>query len=391
MRLGIDILLDDPGRWLGGGRVALLSHQAAVSPCGATTAERLQALLGDRLGALLGPEHGYFGTAGPGHATRDERHPRWNIPVHALYGEHRAPTPPMLADIDVLVVDFQDLGARCYTYLATLRRTLEAAARVGLRVVVADRPVPLPQTLDGPPLDPACRGFVADAAVPMAYGMTPGETARWLQRGIGGALDLRVAPCSGWVRAPRRDAGCAEWIPPSPAIRTWESAELYLATVFSEAFPDVDVGRQTPLAFRVLSTPWLDPWRLCDTLAGQVLEGVSLHPHRYVVPGSGGGSDELRDGVRLTVTDPLRFRPVATSVALLEGLGRQAGRERLWAQEGARPGFFDQLYGSTRTREALQAGVDWRRICADWESDLEAFRASRRDVLLYDVAAEGGC
>lgn len=382
MKPGLETLLGRHASWLRGCRVGLLSHQAAVNQNGATTAERLRDALGDRLVALFGPEHGYFGLAGAGVRTVSRPHPEWGIPVHSLYGEHRRPSREMLAGLDVVVVDFQDLGARCYTYLATLRRMLEAAGEAGVGVIVADRPVPLPGTVDGPPLDPAFRSFVADAAVPLAYGMTPGEAARWLRLHDGIDVDLRVAPCAGWRRPVARLPDAPEWIPPSPAIRTWESAQAYLATVFTEAVPSLDCGRATNLAFRVLGAPWLDAPALCTAFAREDLPGVALHPFRYTA-GAGPFDGQELAGVRISVTHPAAYRPVATSTALLDLVVRKHGAQAVWGCPGFRPDFFDKLYGSDRTRLALAAGTPWREVVAGWEPSLAAYRETRAAALLY--------
>ena len=177
---GIDVLLAQHRTCLRGRRVALLSHQAALCRDGATSAQRLHAELGKGLVALFGPEHGFLGQAGAGVATHTRHHPDWKIPVYSLYGACRKPTPAMLRNVDVVVCDLQDLGARCYTYLATLRNMLEAAAENDLQVIVTDRPIPLPKIVDGPMLEPAHVSFVGPAEMPMATGMTQAESAQWL-------------------------------------------------------------------------------------------------------------------------------------------------------------------------------------------------------------------
>ncbi len=382
MQPGIETLLHRHAAWLAGHRVGLASHQAAVDRNGATTATRLREALGERLVALFGPEHGYFGLAGAGVPTSGARHPEWGIPVHSLYGEQRRPTPAMLAGIDLLVVDFQDLGIRCYTYLSTLRRLLEAAAEAGVGVIVADRPIPLPRAVDGPPLDPAWRSFVADAPLPLAYGMTPGETALWLASALALRLDLRVARCTGWRGRSGNLREAPEWIPPSPAIRSRECARAYAATVFTEAFPGIDCARSSALAFRLIGAPWLDATRLCRSLASDALPGATFHPHRYRAgPGAWEGAELT--GVRITVTDPDRFRPASTSVVLLDHLARQHGREALWRSPDVRPTFFDQLYGSPQTRLALESGMPGQALAESWRASLETFEATRQPVLLY--------
>jgi uncharacterized protein YbbC (DUF1343 family) len=381
-RAGIDALLDRHRGWLSG-RVALLSHAAALDRCGASSAARLREELGSRLVALFGPEHGFFGQAGAGVATASRRHPDWGIPVYSLYGANRRPTAAMLRGVDTLVCDLQDLGTRCYTYLATLLYVLEAAAERGVRVVVADRPTPLPRVVDGPVAEERFFGFVAPLPVPLCTGLTPGEAARWIarDRGLDG-VDLRVATMQGWLREGRRSADWPEWLPPSPGIRTWESAGCYPALVFCEALPAIDCGRGTNLAFRLLGVPPLRSARLIEALSAARLPGVRFHPHRYVAGVAPHAGREV-DGLRVSVADPARFLPALTCATVLEILQRLIGPRRLWRHAGARPEWFDGLMGTDRVRLALQRGATAREIAASWQPALRTYRAQRREALLY--------
>jgi uncharacterized protein YbbC (DUF1343 family) len=384
--IGLDVLLTEQRAWLARRRVGLVSHQAALDRRGATAAQRLRRELGARLVALFGPEHGFFGQAGAGVATYTRRHPDWGIPVHALYGAQRKPTAAMLRGVETLVFDLQDLGARCYTYLATLRNVLEAATENGVAVIVADRPTPLPRIVDGPPLEPAYASFVAPAATPLATGLTPGEAARWLTRELNLKLDLKIAAMRGWRRDGRRGADWPDFVPPSPGIRTWEAGMTYLATVFAEALPGVDIGRGTSMAFRVLGAPWLRAEPLCEMLNARRLAGVAFYPYRYVAGGPPYQGREL-DGVRLAVTDPARFHPVTTSLAILHCLAALQGVGRVWRCRGARPRWFDALYGGDATRRALLDGAAPEAVAASWESAPRRYRATRRAALIYPAVA----
>ncbi len=386
---GMDRLLRNPDRWLGGAsRVALLSHQAAVVRSGFSAAQALREVLGRRLVALLGPEHGFDGVAGAGVATRSRRHAAWGIPVYSLYGAQRKPTPRMLAGVDLLLVDFQDLGARCYTYLATVKLALEAAAEHGVRVVVTDRPIPLPAAVDGPVTEPEWVSFVAPAALPMSTAMTPGEAARWLVDTGPGGPDLTVVPYRGAPPDGALAGDGPEWIPPSPGIRTWESATTYLATVFTEALPNIDCGRGTGLAFRLLGAPWMRSAAVCDALNAEPLPGVRFVPYRYA-PGGGPHAGRVLDGIRLAVTSRHRFRPVTTGAAVLTVLTRLYGVRRVWHHKGARPEWFDKLYGTTRCREHLSAGGDWQELSSAWRREHRRLAAARKKALLYSRAGRG--
>jgi len=366
---GIDTLLAEHAGWVRGARAGLVAHAASVDAAGVPTAARLRAA-GVRLAALFGPEHGFAGRTAAGAAVAEARHPAWDIPIHSLYGAERKPTPAMLAGLDVLLFDLQDLGVRCYTYCATLRLVLEAAAAQHLAVIVLDRPVPLAGVVDGPLPDTGGASFVAAIPAPFCYGLTPGETARWLRAKLRLDLDLRVASFRG-------TPAVRQWVPPSPAIRSPACARCYPATVLFEALPAFDVARRTSLAFRALRRApearaehaMPAAWREVAELVRVQLAAVG-HPY-------GVRLDARPDGLRLTVTDRAAYRPALTGVALVHALQQLMGASTLWTEHGARPDWFDQLLGTDRVRRALQAGASPATIAADWAAGGAAFRAER--------------
>ncbi len=324
-------------RWLAappqGVRVGLLTHQVALISTGETSAQACRRVLGENLVALFGPEHGYFGQAAAGEKTYSAPHPTWGIPVHSLYGECRKPSPEMLEGLDLMVVDLQDLGVRCYTYLATLKLTLEACAERGLPCVVCDRPIPFYGLEDGPVAEPAHLSFVAPCSLPLIYGKTHTEVAAWLN------LPHLPMPVVGCMPGPERAAGLPEFLPPSPAIRSWHTALCYPALVFAEALPQLDVARATAHAFTTLSAPWLEGERLADELNARGLPGVTFCDFTQ-------GRD--RGGIRLYLTDPARYRPWSVTCAILSTLRRRYGDDHLFAHPQARPDWMTKLCGTER-------------------------------------------
>jgi uncharacterized protein YbbC (DUF1343 family) len=381
---GLETLLQEHSQWLKGRRIGLVSHAAAVDCAGQTSAERLHSAPGVQLKALFGPEHGFAGHAAAGELTPDGHHPLWNIPVYSLYGETRQPTPAMLEGIDTLVVEFQDLGSRPYTYVSTLRLVLEAAAKAGIPVIVADRPVPLPLGCDGPMLDPAFESFVGFIPSPMQYGMTPGETARWLTSLLKLDLDLRVSPMRGYHRETVREPIWPPWIPPSPRIKSWDAACLFTTTVFGEALPALDYGSGTGLAFQVIGAPWLDAAILANHPAVASLPGLRLESIRYQA-GSGLYANTELEGLKLVITDYNRFRPVTTAVTLLAGIRDLHTSAPLWSATGSRMEWFDKLFGTDSIRRALQHGDSAEDITASWNPGLSEFLNIRAEFLLYDA------
>lgn len=329
------------------GPFALLSQQALP------TDGILANTFPDRLVALFSAEHGWYGMAAPGEKTNGEIHPHWHIPVHSLYGETRKPTPEMFEGVHRVIIDLQDIGVRCYTYLATVKNMLEAAADAKLPVTVLDRPQPLGGILDGPMREMTFSSFVAPLNIPLCHGMTPGEYAQYIVRTESLGIDLTVIRMKGWNHHAR--APWPNFTPPSPGIPSWDSAAIYPATVFTEAYPAVDCGRAGPLSFRVIGAPWLDSAAILDDLADVLPAcGMGLRPYRYR-PTSGRYANQPLDGILLSVDAPDAFYPVTAGTLLFASLHHRHHAE---INVEARPEWFDKLYGTSTVRLAIEHGGD---------------------------------
>jgi len=362
---------------------ALVRHLSTVSPApfglvsqqASPTAGILNNAFGHRLAALFSPEHGWYGLAAPGEKTEGEMHPFWHIPVHSLYGETRKPTPDMLQGLGRLVFDLQDLGVRCYTYLATLKLLLEAAAEADLPVTVLDRPIPLGGCVDGPRREMAFASFVAPLDIPLCHGMTPGECARYIVRELRLDVDLMVIKMKDWSHACRDP--WPNFVPPSPAIRSWDCAALFPATVFTEAYPALDCDRDGALAFRVLGAPGLDLATLLDAYADVLPScGMGVRPIRYR-PKGGRYANQVLDGVLLSIENPEAFYPVTAGAMLFAALWQ---RHRDLLEQDARPEWLDKLYGSKDLRNALH-GEALNDLLQKWIDDQEPYLAAQ--VNLY--------
>ncbi len=369
-QLGIERLCDRPAL-LGRRRVGLVAHPASVDTGGVHTALRLRQLCGKRLVTLFGPEHGFYGRGGAGEEIGDTRHAAWQIPIRSLYGDHRKPTAEMLADLDAVVFDLQDIAVRCYTFVTTLRYVMEACAEQGKRLMVCDRPVPLPNVVDGPLPVAGLDSFVAGVPMPLVYGMTPGEAARFLRAELRLDLDLQVIPMRGYRRKAVRGAW-GPWISPSPGIRYWETAWTYPITVFTEALSALDCGRGGTEPFQVLLAPFFEAEPLARALNARRLPGLHFVPYWNRHP-----------GVRLQVTDPDALRPCAAALQVLEVVQKRYGHEALWTAPGTRREWFDKLMGNESARNVLEAGWPVRREISTWRTEHEVFHAARSQALLY--------
>ena len=254
IRPGIEVLLEDSIHLVAGRRVGLITNQTGVDSSGRSSIDRIHEHPDVDLVALFAPEHGIRGTADPGATIADDVDVETGVPIHSLYGAVLSPTPEMLDGIDVLLVDYQDIGARYWTYVSTMTLAMESAAEQGIPVVVLDRPNPIGGAVQGNVLDPAFATFVGRYPLAMRHGMTLGELARYYRGEVGIGVELRVAPVDGW----RRDMPFAEtglpWIQPSPNMPDVESATHYPGTCLFEGTV-LSVARGTAAPFQQIGAP----------------------------------------------------------------------------------------------------------------------------------------
>ncbi len=378
IRPGIEVLLEDSLHLVAGRNVGLITNQTGVDASGRSSIDRIHEHPSVELVALFAPEHGIRGTADPGETVADDVDVETGIPIHSLYGAVLSPTPEMLEGIDVLLTDFQDIGARYWTYVSTMTLAMEAAAELGVTVVVLDRPNPIGGAVQGNVLDPAFATFVGRYPLAMRHGMTPGELARYYQSegGIGG--DLHVVPVDGW----RRDIPFAEtglpWVQPSPNMPDIESATHYPGTCLFEGTV-LSVARGTEAPFQQIGAPWLDGEALAEAMNGYELSGVRFEPVRFVPdePSDGKFDGVEVEGVRLVATSQ-EYDPTHAAVALLVETRRMSGNRWGWLQA-----HFDRLAGTDRLRQAIDAGTGVDEIRSGWRDELEAFRRVREQYLIY--------
>jgi len=379
-RAGIDVLLDDSAAILAGLRVGLITNHTGITRAGRSTIDALAAAPGVRLVALFGPEHGLRGQAEGGSEIASGRDTVTNLPFRSLYGETRKPTPEMLADLDALVFDIQDVGTRYYTYEWTMALALQAAAENGKKFVVLDRPDPIGGALvQGNVLDTAFASFVGLYPVPMRYGMTVGELARMLNVEYRIGADLAVVPVRGWTRDMRFDATGLPWRAPSPNMPSVESATNYPGTCLFEG-TNLSVGRGTPDAFSQIGASWLDARTVVEHLEARALPGIRFEAVRFtpVEPGDDKFGGQEIAGIRFRVTDAAAYDPtVAAVAALLEIHALQA--DSLTFRES----HFDRLAGTDALRRSVLGGASLDDIVASWRPARKAFLAVREKYLLY--------
>ena len=379
-RLGIDVLLEQRLDLLRGKRVGLVTNATGVDAQLRSSVDRFAAQREFTLVALFGPEHGVRGDVQAGDKVASSRDAVTGLPVHSLYGEHREPTTGMLAGIDVLVFDIQDVGTRFYTYPYTLAGVMRAAKHAGIPVLVADRPDPMGGVLvEGPVLDPALASFVGLFPIPLRHGMTLGELAALFNTEFGIGAELHVVTMHGWQRGDEPLRAALPWVPPSPNMPTPDTALVYPGTGLLEG-TNVSEGRGTTRPFETLGAPWVDARALAKRLDAMNLPGVRFRP-MWFTPSFSKHAGQTCAGVQLHVTDRAAFRPVRTGIAVLKALHDQHPED--FAFLPGDPPFFDHLAGVPWLREAIMRGDSVEAIEARWAPALEQFRAVRQRYLLY--------
>ncbi len=374
---GIDVLRGSGYAALQGRRVGLITHLAALDSRGWRTLDRLRWAPGVNLVKVFSPEHGLYGDAEGRVPSGTE--PMSGLPVFSPYGTTLRPNAAMLQDIDTLVFDVQDAGARFFTYVSTLSLAMEAAAEHGLRFVVLDRPNPVGgDRVGGPVLDADLQSFTAPAGLPVQHGMTIGELARWFQDDIrarrGLDLDLQVVTMQGYKRSMWFEQTGLDWVPPSPNLRTPITALLYPGVAWIEG-ANVSVGRGTPHPFEWLGAPWIDKFQMAHALNAAAPPGLAFAATDFT-PDAGPYRDRLCHGVQIRVLDGAQVDAPLLGALLVRTL------VQLW------PTVFDAdrtlaMIGSQQTLDALRGSADLASIVARWQPGLAAFRARRERFLLY--------
>lgn len=383
MMTGLERLMSNGALLLRGRRVGLVTHPAAVTR---DLSDSVSALLrcGVTLTALFAPEHGFSGTVNDGQVVQDAVHGRTCLPIYSLYGATPEPTPAMLADLDILVFDMQDVGVRFYTFISTLLYVLKGAAKAHMPVVVLDRPNPVNGVLrEGPVLTPGFESFVGVAPIPLRYGLTLGELAHYLNHVHEVNAELTVIPMAGWQRALWFDETGLSWVPTSPAMPHVSTAVVYPGMCFLEG-TNVSEGRGTALPFEVCGAPWIDGEALAAYLNALALPGVRFRPTQFV-PLSSKYAGEVCGGVQVHVMDRAAFRPVTVGLHVLAGLKALYPAEFVWlaqSWEGAHP-HIDLLAGTDEVRRALDAGVDVVELVAGWADAVAEFEQTSRQYWLY--------
>ena len=392
LRLGVENLLEaGPLETLRDQRVGLITNPTGADRELRSTIDLLveaQEEGGFEMTALFGPEHGVRGAEPAGGSVGDYVDEKTGLPVRSLYGETQKPTPEMLADVDVLVFDIQDIGARFYTYIWTLYYAMEAAGENDKRFIVLDRPNPLGTDIEGFLLEPELSSFVGLREIPQTHGLTVGELARLFNgEFLDGKVSLEVIEMSGYDP---EDPPVADlpWVLPSPNIPTPDTAVVYAGTGLIESL-NISEGRGTTTPFLWFGAPFITESHIDAIIAdlrAAELPGVLYRP-MFATPTTSKQAGEFCGGIQLHLTDAAAYEPVRTGIHVLAALLRNV-EEVDWREgEDCRTAedvcWIDKLTGTGRTRAMLEDGESPEAIVAAWRREARRFEVTAERYRLY--------
>ncbi len=372
VRLGADRVFEAPYfEWIRGKQVGLITNSTSLNSESKSTVDLLEDHPEVTLIALFAPEHGLLGKTPAGEKFSSFGN------VHSLYGDTLSPTPEMLRQVEVLIYDIQDVGARFYTYISTMYLSMKAAAENGIPFIVLDRTNPIDGTrVEGPVLIQGKESFVGIHPLPIRYGMTPGELAHLFNQENGLGCELKVVPLSGWSREQWYDQTELRWVPPSPNMLTLTTASLYPGFCLIEG-TNLSEGRGTAKPFQFIGAPWLDHQQLAERLSRLSLPGVRFHLQTRV-PSSSKYQNELCRGLEMEVLDRNLMQPLVALLHLLAEVGKLHPEKLTFKKD-----LFDRLAGNSWIREALQQERPVAEILDRWKIRLQEFKAKREQYLLY--------
>lgn len=389
IEIGLDLFESQWPSRFNGARVGLLVHPASISKSLTHAVDLFLQSKKMKLTTLFGPQHGIRGE------TQDNMiewegftDQKMALPIFSLYGKTRKPTPDMLQNLDVLVIDLQDVGARYYTFIWTMELCMQACAEVGKSILILDRPNPISgQDIEGAVLNPSFASFVGNRPLPIRHGMTIGEIAHYFKETFYPKLDLHIIPMHGWKRDKAFDGCGLPWAPPSPNMPILETAFVYPGMCLFEG-TQLSEGRGTTRPFEIFGAPFIDPDRLIKNLKIFQLAGVGFRP-LYFQPTFQKHCGVLCGGAQIYILDRKQFKPFKTAVALLKAIHDLYPAEFAWKQppyeyeEKKMP--IDILAGSDQLRLSIEQGENLETMEKNWQTECDHFdRQARRHFLMYD-------
>ncbi|MCJ7449559.1 MAG: DUF1343 domain-containing protein [Bacteroidales bacterium] len=385
---GLELIKDNLPPQLKGKRIGILCHAPSIIKDYSHITDIFFNRKDCRLSAIFGPQHGVFGQTQDNMIEwKGHLHPVFKIPVFSLYGENRKPTPGMLHEIDILLIDLQDVGARLYTYIWTVKLCIEACSELGIPIWILDRPNPVGKLpCDGPVLKEEYFTFVGGASIPLCHRMTFGEMALWIKEKYYPGTDLNIVWMKGWNRNSLYTETGLPWVLPSPNIPTPGTAIVYPGTVLMEAL-NLSEGRGTTIPFELFGAPFINPEKLKKNLDIRKIPGVVFRIHNFI-PTFNKYCGQLCQGLQIHVTDRDNFYPVVTALeifdAIIETSPPGALKFNLPPYEYENKLMpFDILSGDSGMRTALLNRTPTKNEKERWKSEINDFKKEFSQLAVY--------
>ncbi|MCF6270225.1 MAG: DUF1343 domain-containing protein [Melioribacteraceae bacterium] len=386
--VGADVLVADSLHLLENKQLGIVTNHSAILSNGTHLVDTLVRLPNVKVTTLFGPEHGIRGNAPDGHSIKDGVDSKTGLPVYSLYGKVRKPTKEMLENIDILIFDIQDIGARFYTYISTLHYTLIAAAENNIPIIVLDRPNPINGvTVDGPIRTEEFKSFVAIAPIPIQHGMTIGELAimfneeYWLGNGL--KANLTIIKMNGWNREYFFDDCKLPWIAPSPNMPNLETAVVYPGMCLIEGV-NVSEGRGTYSPFLTFGAPFINSDSLLLELeefnnSGIELSAISFTPKSIPNMSTYPKYNNIEcNGIEIKVVDKEKINALRFGIEVLYSI------HKLYPNKFEfRKNWLDKLFGNKNLTEMLKNNSNPNEIFETWANELKDFKQLRKKYLLY--------
>ena len=388
VKTGLEIITEKLPLQLKGKRIGVVCHAPSITRDFRHITEIFFSRRDCSLSAIFGPQHGIFGQTQDNMIEwQSQSHPVYNVPVYSLYGEYRKPTPGMLTDIDILLIDLQDIGARLYTYIWTVKLCMEACAESGIPVWVLDRPNPIGGLpCDGPVLKEEYFTFVGGAEIPLCHRMTIGEMALWIKGKYFQKCDLNIVWMEGWNRNSFYGETGIPWVFPSPNMPTLESAIVYPGTVLIEAL-NLSEGRGTTIPFELFGAPFIDPYKLKTNLERRRIPGCVFRIQGFI-PTFNKFSGSYCNGLQIHVTKPRDYYPVFTALELFDAVIETSPPDSLKFNP---PPYeyeykhmpFDILSGDPVMRTSLISRMPVKNERERWDNEIEVFLLEFNQLAVY--------
>ncbi len=385
---GAEVLLRDSLELIQGKKIGIITNHSSIVFNKKLLVDTLAKRNDVKIVALFGPEHGIRGDNADGAKIIDGKDSVTGIPIFSLYGKINKPTKEMLKDVDLLLFDIQDVGARFYTFISTLFYSIQAAAENNLPIIVLDRPNPIGGlNVDGQVLEPELKSFVGIAPIPIMHGMTIGELALYFNESglLGDSLkaNLTVLKMKSWERRFYYDRCKLNWIKPSPNITNVATAVIYPGMCLLEG-TNISEGRGTKSPFLLFGAPFLNSEKIIAELKSLGITGLELASQTFIpkdIPNVASNpkyKDQNCNGIKISVINRYKFEPVQFAVKLLYALHKIHPKEFEFKDSR-----FDRLAGTKNLREQILSGKEPDQIIKGWQTGLENFKQLRNKYLLY--------